>query len=346
MGAECIWSGAQGPRKLSHVQGEADPSLPPLGDSSLNRRVTRDSRTSTSRQADTSLPASSKDLSGFPAPRSWSSLPSNGGTGNTSALTIEAAPPPPLQREDTTELLFQQHALLDAILSIWFRELDWMYDIVRGTPFERKWCLYGVDAIASSEHQSSHALLFAICALVHQLMPGDAEAASFALSRNADGHAMFDTFASSCWKKARDLVDAVNLECNKIEANSTCRYEQRENALPLEIFQASLLVCAYAKNTGNPALYRELLYQDIARLQHARIHDWFTFYASQEQKHLAHRIFWAYYTYDRYVQLTFATALPRPAMTDCVTLFQPQACDHARPSTVRSPCTTCKHVSL
>ena len=197
----------------------------------------------------------------------------------------------------SSELLLQHPACIDALLTLWFRELDWMYDICRGTMLERLWRERGAAALIDDRHRDKFAfLVLAISAITCQMAPGDASTVFFTAGWNI-GLDQLELMADACFRAADGRIEQLFGSAPQHVGDSGHCYVLE--AVPLEAFQASLLLCAYCKNLGKPALYRERLFLEIARLQRAGLHQRMTRFPSAEHRTLAHRLFWAFFTYDR-----------------------------------------------
>lgn len=243
-----------------------------------------------------SVPSSSSSMSPFhnlPSTRSTRCLY----TAESIKSTDTSGQCSPYAEDDPIHFLSNSY-FLESVLSLWFRELDWMYDIVRGTPFERRWKNLGSSSLTGDEIVNSryHPLLCAISALVFQLLPGDTFAMFFALGWNKKMDKT-EALAMRLFDKAKSDVDFLHEQIpqtvNELQHSPSMSY------IPLEAFQASLLLCAFVKNLGKPALYHERICRDIARLQHAGLHRYGTKFIDENDRKLAHRLFWAYFTYDR-----------------------------------------------
>ena len=109
----------------------------------------------------------------------------------------------------SSELLLQHPACIDALLTLWFRELDWMYDICRGTMLERLWRERGAAALIDDRHRDKFAfLVLAISAITCQMAPGDASTVFFTAGWNI-GLDQLELMADACFRAADGRIEQL-----------------------------------------------------------------------------------------------------------------------------------------
>lgn len=205
----------------------------------------------------------------------------------------------------TVEDYLRQPIFVDVLLSMWFRELDFMYDIVLGTEASELW---QCGELNSASYPKFTALLATILALTAQLNAVDLDAC---LDSCLGDHPPSQGLISPALALAELRIEAV-----------TMRPEDAASILP-EHLQAHFLLCAFDKNTGQLNKYRAKLVQGISHLFNASYHILDAFEYDQSlndaphcmtavsstpasirslmpaQRHLVRRLFWNLFACDR-----------------------------------------------
>lgn len=188
------------------------------------------------------------------------------------------------KNEEDLKAIWNLPGLANVVVTIFFRDLDYMYDILGDSQSEREWRSSPDGCFDGGFYSYRYGpILLAVCAIACQIYSCDVEAAILLQSGELADAAWL---GECCWKEARLRIDREYTI-------------EKDGFPPLEYFQASLLCHAYIKNTGDRGSYRDYIFRDISRLQRQGLHRQRSDYASAEEEALANRIFWAYFAYDR-----------------------------------------------
>lgn len=194
----------------------------------------------------------------------------------------------------------RQPSFINVVLSVWFRELDFMYDIVSNTEASDLWHR---NELSSYLHPRFAALLSIMLALTAQLHARDLDVC-------------LDISFGDHVSSASLITPAVSLARSRLEAVLT--YPEGAHDILAEQLQAHFLLCAFYKNTGQKEQYRALLLQGISHFFNASYHIMDAFdedccdstnmmatapnslrILTPTQRGLVRRIFWNFFVCDR-----------------------------------------------
>jgi hypothetical protein len=194
---------------------------------------------------------------------------------------------------DRLESLVCSPNALHHIIAAWRREDDWYHEVILDSPFM---------TIVTQQHYITldsvrrfAGVIYAIIALVAQTHPSELEAILIRLSSSSLTNLCFtsaEEVGSHAERASKAWLDRVALDSDASSWSS-------------EFFQTSFLLTKLNKFTGRWVEYRERLGIDLARLQRANYHRLSGITQDKrntyQELNTRHRIFWHYFTLERWV---------------------------------------------
>lgn len=307
------------------------------------------------------IPASSSSVFAHPGPRSshdaqssgasnpadispWNATPPSAHTAETSPdtkmdstpsvfsqTTVVSHPQEPLNviepaMKQDFDGLMRETSFVRRALSIWYRELEWMHCLLRGTAFDKVF-VKNLDLINSEQHKEKFGgLLYSIIGLTTLIYPSDVEGCLVCMSSGSERHGFYS---------AASVRVAAFERTEKWLEDLTKRLPVTE--WKAEAFQASIVHGMHIKYTGNWNLYREVGHRDMDRIQRAGYHNLSEMIAKDlddDEIVARYSVFWRYFCLDRISSLFDGVPYTIQARNSDMWLFE----EGAEPVHIRQLC--------
>lgn len=193
--------------------------------------------------------------------------------------------------QDITKLVREQN-FLTRVMSIWFRDIDWMLSLIRGSEFE-KIMTSDLDFINSDAHMKRFGgLIYAMVGLCALMFPTDVEGCLVCMVSDTERHGFYtaSSVRLAAFAKTDQWLDELARESASVSTWNG------------EVFQTALLHGMHIKYTGNWNLYREVSSRDMDRVQRAGYHNLSEMVAnglSDDEIVARNAVFWRFFCHDR-----------------------------------------------
>lgn len=196
----------------------------------------------------------------------------------------------PAMKQDFDSLV-REITFLRRVLSVWYRDIEWMHSLLRGTAFD-KIMNKNLDLVNSEKHMERFGgLIYSIIGLCALMYPSDVEGCLVCMPSGAERHGFYtaSSVRVAAYERTEQWLEAL-------------AKRSPVNEWKAEAFQTSLIHGMHIKYTGNWNLYREASGRDMDRLQRAGYHNLSDMIAkdlNDDEIVARYTVFWRYFCHDR-----------------------------------------------
>lgn len=198
--------------------------------------------------------------------------------------------------EEDIDKLIREMQFLRRIMTIWWRDVEWMMSLLGESSFE-KVMMKDLNLVNSQSHMKKFGgILYTIVAMCALKFPTDVEGCLVCMTSASERHGFYS--ASAVRLAAFSRTEKWLEELAREKPDST--------EWPAEAFQTTLLHGLHIKFTGNWNLYREISNRNMERIQRAGFDD----LSGMVRKGLCedeivtrNKVFWRYFHHDRIMSL-------------------------------------------